>query len=158
MDRGSKLFADYAAVHRNPVNVSIHWVCVPTIVWSVVGALWCIPFPEIAGVPYVNAATIAIALSLIYFFTLAVLPSLIVTGFLALCAASFAAFERVAPDAILPVSVIVFIVAWIGQFIGHKIEGAKPAFLENFLHLLVGPLWLASKLVGGRSPQEGDAR
>ena len=37
---------------------------------------------------------------------------------------------------------IVFVVAWIGQFIGHKIEGKKPSFFKDLLFLLIGPLWL----------------
>ena len=32
--------------------------------------------------------------------------------------------------------------AWIGQFIGHKIEGEKPSFFEDLQFLLIGPAWL----------------
>ena len=39
-------------------------------------------------------------------------------------------------------SLIVFVVAWIGQFIGHKIEGKKPSFFKDLQFLLVGPMWL----------------
>ena len=38
----------------------------------------------------------------------------------------------------------IFIVAWIGQFLGHKIEGKKPAFFKDLQFLLIGPLWLLS--------------
>lgn len=38
--------------------------------------------------------------------------------------------------------VIIFTIAWIGQFIGHKIEGKKPSFLEDIQYLLIGPAWL----------------
>ena len=40
------------------------------------------------------------------------------------------------------ISLIVFVVAWIGQFVGHKIEGAKPSFFQDVQFLLVGPAWL----------------
>ena len=40
----------------------------------------------------------------------------------------------------------VFVVAWIGQFIGHKIEGRRPSFFTDLKYLLVGPLWTLSKL------------
>ena len=40
--------------------------------------------------------------------------------------------------------IIAFIVAWIGQFIGHKIEGKKPSFVEDIKFLLIGPAWLLS--------------
>jgi uncharacterized membrane protein YGL010W len=39
-------------------------------------------------------------------------------------------------------ALIIFVVAWIGQFIGHKIEGKKPSFLQDVQYLLIGPAWL----------------
>ena len=42
----------------------------------------------------------------------------------------------------LHVAVAVFVLAWIGQFIGHAIEGRKPSFFEDVKFLLVGPAWL----------------
>jgi uncharacterized membrane protein YGL010W len=42
-------------------------------------------------------------------------------------------------------AVIVFVVAWVGQFIGHKIEGRRPSFLTDVQYLLIGPAWLMSK-------------
>ena len=41
-------------------------------------------------------------------------------------------------------SMLIFIFAWIGQFIGHKIEGQKPSFFEDIQFLLIGPAWLLS--------------
>jgi len=41
---------------------------------------------------------------------------------------------------LLYASLIIFILAWIGQFYGHKIEGAKPSFLKDLEFLLIGPL------------------
>jgi uncharacterized membrane protein YGL010W len=41
----------------------------------------------------------------------------------------------------------VFVVAWIGQFIGHKYEGRKPSFLTDLAYLLIGPAWLMAKLL-----------
>jgi uncharacterized membrane protein YGL010W len=40
------------------------------------------------------------------------------------------------------VAIVVFVVAWVGQFVGHRIEGRKPSFLEDLQFLLVGPAWL----------------
>ena len=39
---------------------------------------------------------------------------------------------------------LTFIIAWVGQFIGHKIEGQKPSFFEDLQFLLIGPAWLIS--------------
>ena len=43
-------------------------------------------------------------------------------------------------------SFAIFVLAWIGQFIGHQLEGKKPRFFEDVQYLLVGPLWTLSKL------------
>ena len=50
------------------------------------------------------------------------------------------------PMTVLPVSIAVFVVAWIGQFIGHKIEGKKPSFFDDLKFLLLGPLFVLSFL------------
>ena len=42
------------------------------------------------------------------------------------------------------VCVVIFVLAWIVQFYGHKIEGAKPSFLEDLQFLMIGPAWLMS--------------
>ena len=41
----------------------------------------------------------------------------------------------------------VFVAAWVGQFIGHRIEGRRPSFLTDLAYLLIGPAWLAGKLM-----------
>ncbi|MDP9107285.1 MAG: DUF962 domain-containing protein, partial [Candidatus Eremiobacteraeota bacterium] len=46
-----------------------------------------------------------------------------------------------------PCAIGAFAVGWVFQFVGHAYEGKAPAFLTNLLHLLVGPLWVASHLV-----------
>lgn len=43
------------------------------------------------------------------------------------------------------VALVLFIVGWILQFIGHFIEGNKPAFFRNPIYLLVGPVWLVKR-------------
>ena len=48
--------------------------------------------------------------------------------------------------AVLQVSAAIFVVAWIFQFIGHKLEGKKPSFFEDIQYLWVGPLFVLSKL------------
>ena len=42
----------------------------------------------------------------------------------------------------------VFVLAWIGQFVGHKIEGRRPSFFTDLQYLLIGPAWLMSKALG----------
>jgi uncharacterized membrane protein YGL010W len=47
---------------------------------------------------------------------------------------------------LLSASICIFIVGWIGQFWGHKIEGKKPSFAKDFQFLLIGPLWVIQKI------------
>ncbi len=47
---------------------------------------------------------------------------------------------------LLYVSLAIFIIAWIGQFYGHKIEGKKPSFIKDLQFLLIGPAWVFEKL------------
>jgi uncharacterized membrane protein YGL010W len=47
-----------------------------------------------------------------------------------------------------PLSLGIFVAAWVAQFVGHKIEGKKPSFFEDMQYLWVGPLFVLSKLLG----------
>ena len=44
------------------------------------------------------------------------------------------------------ISLAIFVIAWIGQFYGHKVEGKKPSFIKDLQFLLIGPLWVIKKL------------
>jgi uncharacterized membrane protein YGL010W len=46
---------------------------------------------------------------------------------------------------LLMLAIAVFVVAWIAQFVGHKIEGRKPSFLTDLTYLLIGPAWVLAK-------------
>jgi uncharacterized membrane protein YGL010W len=123
------LFARYGESHRNPVNKAIHWICVPLITWSVVAALWA--WSAIA-------AYIGMALALAFY---AWLSPTIATGMLAVLALMVYPLTQLGGNA-LAAAAVVFVLAWIGQFIGHLIEGRKPSFFEDVKFLLVGPAWL----------------
>ncbi|MEJ1960555.1 MAG: Mpo1-like protein [Gammaproteobacteria bacterium] len=43
-------------------------------------------------------------------------------------------------------SLAIFVTAWIGQFIGHALEGKQPSFFKDVQFLLIGPLWLVAAL------------
>jgi hypothetical protein len=67
-------------------------------------------------------------------------------GMLAMSAVMLVVLARLPLGAVLPVSASVFVLAWIGQFIGHRIEGKKPSFFEDLRFLLVGPLFVLAFL------------
>nr|WP_198984105.1 Mpo1-like protein [Herbaspirillum sp. ASV7] len=128
------LLARYALSHRHPMNEIIHCLCVPAIVFALLGLCWTLS-PAVALV--VAAASLAYYLSLS--------PSFAV-GMLAMAALMLVLLARLPAGAVLPVSVTVFVLAWIGQFIGHRIEGKKPSFFEDLRFLLIGPLFVLAFL------------
>jgi uncharacterized membrane protein YGL010W len=50
--------------------------------------------------------------------------------------------ERSSAVPMWSICVLAFVVAWIGQFIGHAIEGKRPSFFKDVQFLMIGPLWL----------------
>ena len=136
-------FNDYGESHQNPTNKTIHWICVPLILLTVLGMLWAAPVPAaMASVsPWLNWATVVMVLALIYYFALS--PSL--GAGMSIVLALFAYILHTLEAAGLPMmtaSVSVFVLAWIGQFVGHQIEGKKPSFFKDIQFLMIGPIWL----------------
>ena len=128
-----RLLERYGEFHRNPANKAIHWVCVPLIVWSVLAALWT--FSPLAVYAAIGVMTV---------FYLWLSPPLAL-GMLGVMALMVWPLTLLGSHALI-VSIAVFVAAWIGQFIGHILEGRKPAFLEDVRSLLIGPAWLLADL------------
>ena len=128
-----QLLAHYEESHRNPTNEKIHFVAIPLIMFSLLGLLFAI-HPWVAY-GFVLASMVYYArLSLVFLLTMALLSAIGLAGVHAL------------GEHVLPVSIAVFVGAWIGQFVGHKIEGKKPSFFEDLQYLWVGPIFVLSKL------------
>lgn len=128
------LLSKYAESHRHPHNEIIHFICVPVIVWTVLALLWLL---------HPAVAILAACMALIYYWTLSKPFAL---G-MALMAGGMLGLTYALPLALLfPVAISAFVIAWIGQFIGHKIEGKKPSFFEDLQYLLIGPLFVLSFL------------
>ncbi len=139
-------FENYSGDHRNKTNQLIHVGCVPAILWSVIALLWTIPVPEALAQPGAWAG-LAMAATLIFYWRLSrplALGMLLV--FVAFGASSAAVGNMLGMRILLWTAIAVFVVAWIGQFVGHKIEGRKPSFLTDLSYLLIGPLWVLAKL------------
>jgi uncharacterized membrane protein YGL010W len=56
-------------------------------------------------------------------------------------------YESLGPSRLLWLAIGVFVLAWIGQFVGHIIEGRRPSFFTDLAYLLIGPAWLMGKLL-----------
>ncbi|MDX1455576.1 MAG: Mpo1-like protein [Gammaproteobacteria bacterium] len=143
MKTADEWFAAYGVSHQDPTNKAIHWVCVPAIVFSLLGLMWAIPLPESISKlsPWLNVATVFIGLALIYYAILSPSLALGMLLYVAACIWGIAALTSL-PWPLWQSCLAIFVVAWIGQFIGHKIEGRKPSFFEDIQFLLIGPIWL----------------
>jgi uncharacterized membrane protein YGL010W len=128
------LLARYGDSHQNHTNEIIHFVCIPLIVLSLLGILWAI-HPVVA---------VAVTLGSLYYYSK--LSHGFAIGMGVMSALMLGLLALLPPMTVLPVSIAVFVVAWIGQFIGHKIEGKKPSFLDDLRFLLIGPLFVLSFL------------
>ncbi len=128
------LLTRYAESHCNPVNERIHCLCVPAIMLALLGMIW-------AASPALTVLLVAVTLT--YYVTLS--PAF-AAGMLLMALAMLLLLSHLPAPSVLPLSLVLFVGAWIGQFIGHKIEGKKPSFFEDLRFLLIGPLFVLSLL------------
>jgi uncharacterized membrane protein YGL010W len=140
-------FDEYGESHSHPRNELLHIICVPPIVMTVIGFLWSIPVPQaVASVsPWLNWATLTVAAAIVYYFSLSFTLGIGATIGLAVLLAIVRWLDTLAWPLWLT-CLVIFVVGWIGQFIGHAIEGKRPSFMKDLQFLLIGPLWLLSHL------------
>ncbi|RZK92145.1 MAG: DUF962 domain-containing protein [Pedobacter sp.] len=142
-------FDKYQESHNNHTNEIIHWICVPLIIFSLLGLVWSIPFPHLGFLGkyngFVNWASFLIAFSIYYYYRLSPVLSYMMLILVFLMSWGIVSLEQLQKEggpSVWLVCLIIFVISWIGQFIGHKIEGKKPSFLDDVKFLLIGPIWL----------------
>ncbi len=135
---------DYGQDHKNPINQKIHLFCVPLILFSILGLLWNVRWPFSESHSLFNGATVLTLLSLSFYARLSLRYALAM-AFVVLPMLLLMFFWEKSPY-FIPTMIVVFIVAWMGQFIGHKIEKQKPSFLKDIQFLMIGPLWVIKKI------------
>lgn len=145
MRTAQQWFDDYGVSHQNKINKLIHWICIPLIVFSLLGLLMSIPVPFLKFNLFTNFAFLLFIIALVFYFRLSI--SLFVGFFIVgglMLFGNYLIYETVFwnNSYMALISLTIFVIAWIGQFIGHKIEGEKPSFFEDLQFLLIGPAWL----------------
>ena len=129
------LLHHYGLSHTHPTNELIHFIAIPAIMLSLTGLLFAL---------HPALALAFMAASMVYYARLSWrFTGCMVLGSSVLLAVVDALDAR---GVLVPVSLAVFVVAWIFQFIGHRIEGKKPSFFEDLQYLWVGPLFVLSKV------------
>jgi uncharacterized membrane protein YGL010W len=140
------LLDEYGESHKNALNKTIHWVCVPLIFFSIVALIYSIPSGLLTGIwgesIVANWATLTLVVVLIYYVRLSpsITVGMLIFGAVCLIACHWLMVTFSTPLWII--AVIIFVLAWVGQFYGHKVEGKKPSFLKDLQFLLIGPAWL----------------
>ena len=141
-------FAEYSKDHQHSTNQKIHYVCVPAILYAVLGILWVLPNFQVAGVD-IHWNYLLIAGACVFYFLLDFKMGLFMLLLTALISRSFLTLDQMGIP-VFEFNLAIFIIAWIGQFYGHKLEGAKPSFLTDLTYLFIGPLWVVKKLLHGK--------
>lgn len=150
MKTAQQWFDDYAISHQNKTNITIHFICVPAIFFSVIGLLFSIPKTFLENTlgmynPLIeNWAAVVALFTLIfylrlgfwYFINMLLLTLLSIIG----------NYWLSSLGNLTLISLTIFILAWFGQFYGHKVEGKKPSFIKDLQFLLIGPLWILKKI------------
>jgi uncharacterized membrane protein YGL010W len=140
----NQLLDEYARSHQNRTNKLIHYFAVPVIFWSITAMLWVVKIPIVE-----NLAVVMTALISIYYISkdLTLAIQMILFSILCLVLNNFLESQGLP---LLYLSLGLFVVAWIFQFIGHKIEGKKPSFFKDLQFLLIGPAWIVRQLFSKR--------
>jgi uncharacterized membrane protein YGL010W len=132
--RVDQLLAHYGESHRNPRNSAIHCVAIPLIMVSLVGLMYALH-------PW--AAYVFLLASMVYY---ARIGSPVFLASMAAISLLAVGLVQALGAWVLAVSATVFVLGWIAQFVGHRIEGRKPSFFEDLQYLWVGPLFVLAKL------------
>jgi uncharacterized membrane protein YGL010W len=140
----------YAVSHQNETNVNIHTICVPAIYFSIIGMLMCVNIGALLELEFQNPiftslATLTFAVVMVFYAKLSVKILIRMFLFTVLCLVGNYYLAMILP--LLYTNITIFIVAWAGQFYGHKIEGMKPSFFKDLQFLLIGPVWVFEKLL-----------
>ncbi len=137
-----QLLIQYAAYHRDRRNIVTHFVGVPVIVFSVVLALAQVSLGA------VHLAWVGIAIASAWYIYLDRTLGVWMLAFLVLCGAIASIISaKTGVGLALIVALVLFVGGWIVQFIGHKYEGMKPAFVDDLIGLLVGPLFVTAEVL-----------
>ncbi|WP_034120363.1 Mpo1 family 2-hydroxy fatty acid dioxygenase [Acinetobacter nosocomialis] len=132
-------FDEYSESHQNPTNKKIHWVCVPAILFSIIGI--------IAHFSALLTALL-IVLTLIFYARLDLVLAVAMAALLVVMA-----WLIYALPVGIGVYIAIFVIAWVGQFYGYKVEGKKPSFFKDLQFLLIGPVWCMDAYLGKILPK-----
>jgi uncharacterized membrane protein YGL010W len=135
----------YAAYHRDKRNVATHYVGVPMIVAGVATMLSRPVFVHMDGIA-ISLASIGVLIAALFYLKLDIRFGIVMSVFLAGCLWLGQLLAAQSTALWLAWGAGVFVVGWMIQFVGHYYEGKKPAFVDDILGLVIGPIFVAAEL------------
>lgn len=145
MSKLEKSLSQYAAYHLDHKNIMTHFVGIPLIVFSIM----CLTAR--AGVMFgefeFTLAMLLMVVSIIYYISLDRIFGLIM---LVVYAVAYPFAYKIAQLDLgiwLSLSIGIFVIGWLFQFVGHFYEKKKPAFMDDMIGLAIGPLFVLAEMV-----------
>jgi uncharacterized membrane protein YGL010W len=137
----------YESDHLHPANKFLHWICVPLIVVSLVGLLWSLPVPQAfqQSPAVLNWGTLFLMAAIVYYFIMSISLAIGMLPFVLAVIVAVAWLDALPPP-LWALCGALFAVGWLGQFLGHWIEGRRPSFLRDLQFLMIGPIWLLASV------------
>lgn len=141
---------EYGESHQNPTNKKVHFLCVPLIYFTIMALLYSLPF-SFANLGWleINIATIVAVLVVVYYIALSPVLAFGMFLFTLLClvVSNVILLATGSKQNLALISLVLFILAWIIQIWGHKVEGKKPSFFKDLQYLMIGPAWVITFLL-----------
>lgn len=138
--------SDYGVSHQNQTNRLIHKFCVPMITFNISGLLWAIPkmsfFPDHA---FFNWSTLLSVFLMIFYFKLN--KAYCFYMFVIIGLMQIVNLYTYHLSFFFKAHLLAFVISWVFQFIGHKIEGMKPSIFDDLCFLFIGPLWVLKSFI-----------
>ena len=146
------LMVQYASYHRDRRNIATHFIGIPMIFTAI--AMWLVfPLGRQWGAYGITGAWLMWALTSFWYLTrgdmLLGVATAVVNGLLVALAHSLAGLAPAWGLAAWQLGAVLFVVGWVFQFVGHYFEGRKPAFVDDLVGLLVGPMFVVGELLMG---------
>jgi uncharacterized membrane protein YGL010W len=133
----------YARYHRDPRNIATHVLGIPLIVFAVT-VLLSRPAFVVQGITMSPALFVALGV-IAFYIRLHLGLAAVLAAFIVACLWVGAALAQASTLVWLGTGLGVFVFGWVLQFIGHYYEGKKPAFVDDLIGLLQGPLFLLAE-------------
>ena len=130
----TRLLESYKKNHQNPVNEMIHIFAIPLIMFSILG---------VTAAFDIFLEYILVGIVLFYYLKLSKIAALLMLVWLLI----YLGLVALLKPYIIEISLLLFVLGWILQFLGHFIEGKRPSFFEDLRYFLIGPLFVAQKLI-----------